>query len=124
LSRMIQACHIELALPHAKKSGSVNAKKWAPSAQLTSAISILPSWRETYSRTFLERLGLIPGSLWQNQKYMLVSELIERLQALLAEHGDLRVRIESERRNPGPKLAVSAGIKRKSLICEWIMRKP
>jgi hypothetical protein len=38
-------------------------------------------------------------------KSMLVSELIERLQALLAEHGDLRVRIESEKRNPIPKLA-------------------
>jgi len=38
---------------------------------------------------------------------MLVSELIERLQTLLDEHGDIRVRIESERRNPDPKLATS-----------------
>jgi hypothetical protein len=38
---------------------------------------------------------------------MLVSESIKRIQALLAEHGDLRVRIESERLNPIPKLAIS-----------------
>jgi hypothetical protein len=38
---------------------------------------------------------------------MLVSELIKRLQALLDEHGDIRVRIESERRNPHPKLTTS-----------------
>jgi len=44
---------------------------------------------------------------------MLVSELIERLQALLAEHGDLRVRIESEMRNPIPKLEISGWDKEK-----------
>jgi hypothetical protein len=40
-------------------------------------------------------------------KQMLVSEFIERLQALLAEHGDLPVRIESGRRNPRPTLTPS-----------------
>jgi hypothetical protein len=44
---------------------------------------------------------------------MLVSELIERLQVLLAEHGDLPVRIETERRNPIPKVATSGWDKEK-----------
>jgi hypothetical protein len=44
---------------------------------------------------------------------MLVSELIARLQSLLAEQGDLRVRVESERRNPSPKLAISGWDKEK-----------
>jgi hypothetical protein len=46
-------------------------------------------------------------------KQMLVSELIERLQSLLAEHGDLPVRIETDRRNPRPKLASSGWDKEK-----------
>jgi hypothetical protein len=32
---------------------------------------------------------------------------------LVAEHGDLRVRIESEKRNPIPKLAISGWVKEK-----------
>ena len=44
---------------------------------------------------------------------MLISELIERLQALLAEHGDFRVRVEGDKRNPTPKVASSGWDKEK-----------